>query len=441
MRNLRFTLAAIVFAAPAFAQSSSRQLADDPRVAQALTLAKVWLQAQRDFDQIPGLSAAIVHDQHTVWSGGFGYADVVLRTPATASTIYSICSISKLFTSIGVLQQRDAGKLRLDDPVAKHLSWFNIKRAHPDFGEATIEGLLTHASGLPRESDYPYWSGPDFAFPTREQIIAKLASQETLYPTETYFQYSNLGLTLAGEILSTVTGEPYDQYVTKRILEPLGLSSTRTDMPAAERGRRLATGYSAITRDGNRRPVPLFVPRGITPAAGFSSTAEDLAKFAQWQFRVLSGSDKAGVLAMNTLREMQRVHFVDPSWSTTYGLGFAVTRDSGGRTFVGHGGSCPGYRTDLITQPREKIAIVTMANAQGVNTGQLAQRLYDIAARKDRDRHDGERAGREHGSTRAAAVRHRRPCPARRESRQHETQATRRDAREVRGHLQQWVRW
>ena len=200
-------------------------------MASALEVVRVWLDAQRAYEQIPGISAAIVHDQELLWSGGFGFADLARTAPATPKTIYSICSISKLFTSIAVMQLRDAGKLRLDDPVGKHLPWFTIERSAPEGPEITIEGLLTHASGLPRESDYPYWTGPDFPFPTREQIVERISKQKTLYPAETYFQYSNLGLTLAGEVVAAASGMPYAEYVRRNILEPLGLSSTTLGDP------------------------------------------------------------------------------------------------------------------------------------------------------------------------------------------------------------------
>ncbi|MEK6325669.1 MAG: serine hydrolase [Acidobacteriota bacterium] len=361
-------------------QSVTGQSVDQhPRVKQTLNLLQVWLDAQRAYQQIPGVSAAVVYDQQLLWSAGFGYADVSRKTPATPSTIYSICSISKLFTSIGVMQLRDEGKLRIDDPVARYIPWFKIKRSDPLGPEITIEGLLTHSSGLPRESDFPYWTGPEFAFPTREQIKERLASQETLYPAETYFQYSNLGLTLAGELIASVSGEPYEAYVGKRILEPLGLKSTTPEIPEKERGGRLATGYSALLRDGTRVPVPFFMARGIAPAAGYASTAEDLARFASWQFRVLERKGGEEVLRSNTLREMHRVHWVDPDLETMWGLGFSVSK-SEGKIFVGHGGSCPGFRTQLLLKPDEKLATIFMANAQGVNTGEFVQKMYDIVA-------------------------------------------------------------
>jgi len=372
--TLLLALAAAVLPTPAAAQD----LTTHPRVAQALELARVWLDAQRAWEQIPGLSAAIVHDQTLVWSGGMGYADLERKVPATAQTIYSICSISKLFTSVAVMQLRDEGKVRLDDPVARHLPWLaRLKRSKPEAGEITVEGLLTHASGLPRESDHPYWSAPDFPFPTREEVIRGIENQEALYPAETYFQYSNLGITLAGEIVAAVSGMAYGDYVRARILGPLGLTSTTPEMPEAERGKRLAQGYSFLTRSGTRSKTPFYQARGIAPAAGYASTVEDLGRFASWQFRVLAGTSDE-VLRLATLREMHRVHWVDPDFETTWGLGFAVSRNQN-RTFVGHGGSCPGYRSQLLIKPDEKIATVVAANAM-VNTGMLAQRLYDIAA-------------------------------------------------------------
>ncbi|UCC39043.1 MAG: beta-lactamase family protein, partial [Candidatus Aminicenantes bacterium] len=108
-----------------FVQTQS--LSDDPRIANALKLIEIWIDAQLDYGDIPGMSLGIVYDQDLVWSLGLGYAHVDKKIPASPSTIYSICSISKLFTSIGIMQLRDQGKLSLDDPISKHLSWFKIK--------------------------------------------------------------------------------------------------------------------------------------------------------------------------------------------------------------------------------------------------------------------------------------------------------------------------
>ena len=350
---------------------------DHPRVEEALRVVEVWLEAQRAYEEIPGVSAAIVHDQTTLWSGAYGEAHPATGAPATTRTIYSICSISKLFTSIALMQLRDRGLLALSDPVADHLEWLDIEQRFPDEPPVTVEGILTHSAGLPRESDHPYWSAPDFEFPTREEVIAELSEQETLYPAWRYFQYSNLGLTLAGELVRELSGVPFEEYVQGNVLDPLGLGDTRPRMPEELRGGRLATGYSAVTRDGVRVQVPFFQARGIAPAAGFSSTAEDLARFAAWQFRLTGDAEE--VLHAHTLQEMQRVHYVDSEFDTYRGLGFGIYR-SDGTTFVGHGGSCPGYRTQLLLQMDDKIGTVFMANASGVNTSKYARGMYGLVA-------------------------------------------------------------
>jgi CubicO group peptidase (beta-lactamase class C family) len=363
---------------PSLVSAQAHSLTDDPRVASALELIEIWMEAEVDYEDLPGVSMGVVAGQDLIWSQGFGYADVESRRPAAPDTIYSICSISKLFTSISVMQLRDAGNLDLDDPVGEILPWFDIQNTFPEGPAITVRRLLTHSSGLPREAGYPYWTGPEYPFPTHEQIVERLSEQETLYPSAEYFQYSNLGLTLAGEIVAAASGQPYAEYVRQHILDPLGLESTTPEIPDDQRGKRLATGYTSKLRDGSRKVVPDYLVRGIAPAAGFTSTVEDLARFAAWQFRLLEdGGDE--VLSVNTLREMQRVHWIDPDWETTWGLGFSVSRRDD-KTFVGHGGSCPGYRTQLLMSPKDRVAVVFMTNGQGTNTGMYANRTFDAVA-------------------------------------------------------------
>ena len=164
----------------------------------------------------------------------------------------------------------EEGKLRLDDPISSILPGFNIKQQFEESGPITIRGLLTHSSGLPRESDYPYWTGPEFKFPSKEEVKSQLGKQETLYNASTYFQYSNLGMTLLGEVIEKVSGMPYDRYIEETILKPLKLNNTKTVLPANEWGKQMAKGYSAEKRDGTRDPIKLFDARGIKAAAGFN---------------------------------------------------------------------------------------------------------------------------------------------------------------------------
>ena len=380
MNRRVFTLCAVVvllLGQPTIRAEEPPSVRTAAQLAQALRLFGEWLDAKIAYERIPGVSVALVADQELVWTRGFGYADVAHRVPATPDTIYGICSISKLFTAIAVMKQRDGGKLRLDDPVAQYLPYFTLKPTSTDDPPTRIRDLLTHSGGVPRESAHNYWDAPDFTFPTKEELIAGLASQRMLYPPERYYQYSNLGMTLAGEVVEQVTGAPYEDYVRQAILEPLKLRQTTTSLPEAERGRRLATGYGPLTRDGTRESMPFYDAKGITPAAGLASNVKDLGAFAAWQFRLLQNGGEE-VLKAATLREMQRVQWVDPDWKTTRGFGFRVRRE-GNETLVGHFGSCPGYRTEITLNPRRRLATVVMINAMNVDTEEVSTQLLNVA--------------------------------------------------------------
>jgi CubicO group peptidase (beta-lactamase class C family) len=352
--------------------------------ADALHLINSWIEAQREYADLPSISIAIVKDQETIWRKAFGMANNDGKVPASTTTLYSICSISKLFTSVAIMQLYDAGKLRLDDNIETILPNYKLKQQFKESGPITIRSLLTHSSGLPRESDFPYWTGPDFPFPSQEQLNAKLGEQQTLYPSSTYFQYSNLGITLLGEVVEKISGKPYDMYVEENILKPLKLTSTRTYIPKAEWGKQMAVGYGAIKREGPRDKINLFDAKGIKAAAGYSSNVEDLARFASWQFRLLNKGG-AEILKSSTLKEMHRVQWIDPDWKTFWGLGFAISQQEG-TTIIGHGGSCPGYRTTFQLDPREKMAYIVMINAGGESPDLFAKEIREIISKIPKDR-------------------------------------------------------
>ena len=122
-------LAAAVMAVPSSHAAEDRpagaQAAADAGLTDSLGLLEAWVEAQRAYLDIPGISMAVVHGKDVIWSKGFGLANREAKLAATPDTLYSICSISKLFTSLGVLQMRDEGKLALDEPIATYLPWFD----------------------------------------------------------------------------------------------------------------------------------------------------------------------------------------------------------------------------------------------------------------------------------------------------------------------------
>ncbi|MCB0065485.1 MAG: serine hydrolase [Caldilineaceae bacterium] len=330
----------------------------DKAVATNLDLFSAWVEAQMAYSGQPGLSVGIVYDQELVWSHGFGYANTDDKTPTSPQTLYRIASITKLFTSTAIMQLRDAGLLQLDDPVQKHLPWFSIQNPHADTPVVTIRHLLTHAAGLPREAAFPYWSTNEF--PNLAEVQEALPNQELAIPTASDWKYSNLGLTLAGEIVATVSGKPYTSYIEENILQPLGMENTFVETVPADHAL-LATGYGRRLPDGTRAVSPHTDCGAISPAANMASNVEDLAKFAMLQFR--SGPrEGAQILAGSSLREMHRVQWLNDDWSAGRGIGFYVWRFEN-RTLVGHGGALQGYRTDLQVAPADKVGVIVLTNA------------------------------------------------------------------------------
>ncbi|HPW17853.1 MAG TPA: serine hydrolase domain-containing protein [Candidatus Aminicenantes bacterium] len=366
----------IVLALAARGMAQDKAFMSDPRVRDAFDVLDKWLDAEAGYKRFPGLVMAVVHDQDVVWTASHGYANIEAKIPARPDTIFSICSISKLFTSVAVMQLRDAGKLQLDDPLSKHLDWFDIKRTDPKAPPITVRSVMRHSSGLPSESDQPYGGEPDMPWKDLADIVRNLPGQETLYPPDTYFEYSNLGLSLLGEVVAKVSGRPYGEYIRTRILEPLGMTDTTPFLPEREYGRRLAVGYGRWERAGDRARMPFFQARGATPAAGLASTALDLAKFASWQFRALDNRD-AAVLSGYTLREMHRVNWVDWDRKVMWGLGFMNWRHRD-TTLVGHSGGCPGYRTKIALSPKDRIAVIVMINAADADVNGYANKPFDL---------------------------------------------------------------
>ena len=335
----------------------------------ALRVFDQWVQAKAADREQPGLSIGIVRDQELIFAKGYGYADLNNRMPATPQTLYRVASITKLFTATAAMQLRDAGKLRLDDPVAKHLDWFQLRSTKGDV-PIQIWHLMTHLSGMPRESAMPYWNTK--TFPTREQMRAMLATQDAAYAPATKWKYSNLAVSIEGEIIAKLGGMEWSDYITARVLKPLGMSAS-LPLPRAN-SFGLASGYGARVAGQARETEEFTDCKGIAPAASLATNVEDLARFVSFQFK---GDPR--VLKLSTLEEMRRPHWVQPSWASGWGLGFSL-RKLGARTLAGHGGSLGGYRTSVAFDAETKIGVIVLTNSNDGNPELYVDKAFQMVA-------------------------------------------------------------
>jgi CubicO group peptidase (beta-lactamase class C family) len=338
----------------------------DPDVLGAQRLFSAWLDGQMLYRHLAGVAVGVVADQELIWSRGFGFADVDKKTPMTPQTKFRMASHSKLFTATAVMQLREQGKLRLDDPVSKYLPWFRVTSADAEDPPITIEELLTHSSGLPREAG-SHWT--TFEFPTSEQLRELMAERQAPFSPETRWKYSNLAYSIAGMVIEAVSGQTWADYVQQHIYQPLGMSASSVDQDAAG----LAVGYSRRMPDGTRGVNPFVDARGMAAATGITSTVEDMAKFVSAQFTKGRMGGRQ-ILSTGSLRQMHRVRVLENNWTQGNAIGFAVRRERD-KVYVAHGGGYPGYQTYTMLQLDGKVGVIVLTNADDSTPAVIAMEL------------------------------------------------------------------
>jgi CubicO group peptidase (beta-lactamase class C family) len=306
--------------------------------------------------RLPSISAAVLRDGELIWESAVGVADVEADRGATPDTQYRIGSITKTFTAAAVMQLRDAGKLDLEDTLDRHVEG----AAHTP----TIRRLLSHASGLQRETQDDSWLSLRFAQP--DELLETLAQAELVLPSGARFHYSNLAFALLGIVVERVSGMPYRDYVHERLFEPVGLTRvTFEPEPPAAKGY-LAQPYADGVWD------TVGVETGAWAAAGqLWGTAGDISRWGAF----LADPDES-VLAQSSAEEMRTVQAISDHerWLSGYGLGLGLYRD-GDRILAGHGGSMPGFIATLAFSAKEKVVVAALTNESEAEIGDLGVAL------------------------------------------------------------------
>ena len=302
--------------------------------------------------RLPSLAAAVLRDEELIWETAVGAADVEAGTDATPDTQYRIGSITKTFTAAAIMQLRDAGKLDLEDTLDRHVEGV----AHTP----TIRRLLSHASGLQRETQDDSWLSLRFAQP--DELLETLGQAELVLPSGARFHYSNLAFALLGIVVERVSGVPYMDYVRERLFGPVGLTRVSFDPePPA------ATGYVAQPyTDGAWDAIG--VETGAWAAAGqLWGTVGDICRWGAF----LADPDES-VLASSSAEEMRTVQAIadHERWLSGYGLGLGLNRD-GDRILAGHGGSMPGFIAQLLFSAKDKVVVAELTNESQADLGEL----------------------------------------------------------------------
>ncbi len=364
LRSAIASLACLTFSVPAHAQ---RRAAPRPPAGWD-TFVRAF-DAYASGDSIVGASVLVVANGQVAAHHEYGFADRALGQRVDTATIYHWASITKTLTAIAVLQLRDRGRLSLDDPVTKWIP--ELRQVHDSFGaidSVTVRMLLSHAAGF-QGPTWPWTRGQPWEpfEPTRwEQLVAMMPYEEVLFAPGSRYSYSNPGFIYLARIIEQITGDPWETYVQKNLLTPLGLTRSYFGVTPYHLATSRSNNYT-VTKDSAGHMAVIANGRdfdpGITiPNGGWNAPLGDLARYLAF----LTGGDV--VLKRSSLQEMWQARYlaVEPvagvaTPADSIGLSFFILWRSGAR-FVGHTGHQAGFRSFFYINPATGSGVVAAFN-------------------------------------------------------------------------------
>ena len=298
---------------------------------------------------VPSVSVAVIQNGRLVFTKAFGDSQLSPARSATFTTRYAVGSISKQFTAAALLLEEEAGKVSLDEKVAKYLP--GLTRAN----EVTIRELLSHTSGYedyaPQDYLIPSWTDPT----TPEAIMNRWAKKPLNFAPGTEWQYSNTNYVIAGTILEKVSGEKLLPFLTGHFFKPLGMTSAGDcDAKSPED----ATAYTRYAL-GPPRQVGREGSGWFFAAGELCMTAGDLAK---WDESFLAHK----ILSAKSYGEFTQEVKLRNGKGTHYALGLDV-QDWKGTRRISHSGEVSGFLASNTIFPAKQAGVVVLTNEDGVN--------------------------------------------------------------------------
>jgi CubicO group peptidase (beta-lactamase class C family) len=319
-----------------------------------------YVEGQMRRLHIPGASLAIVEGNQIVHQRGFGRARPGGEAP-TPQTPFFIGSITKSITALAVMQLVEAGKVELDAPVQRYLSWFRV--ADPVISaEMTVRHLLNQTSGMPLWPSEIALADFDESPDAIERQVRALSTLKITRPVGSKCEYSNYNYNILGLIVEKVSGEPYAKYIQKHIFDPLEMCHSYISKAAAQKDG-LAVGHRHWF--GFPFPVPDWpVPRGSLPSGQLISCAEDVAHYLVAH---LNGGCYGGTQILSSAGIAEMHHGVKElkmgnMSGGLYGMGW-FDIDLGAEKTYSHGGNVPDFCAFMALVPGQKRAAALLVNA------------------------------------------------------------------------------
>jgi CubicO group peptidase (beta-lactamase class C family) len=310
-----------------------------------------------------GIVAAVVKGHDTLLFKAYGKADVEWDVPMPVDAMFEIGSATKQFTAVALLQLRDQGKLTLDDEITRWLPDFDTRG-----NKVTLRRLLDHTSGIVGLTEMPEFDNltTNRRFP-RDSAYALIKRYPFQFRTGEAQIYNNSGFWLLGLVIEKASGMSYEDYVEKKIFEPLGMKRSMY-CNSMENIPRRAHGYF-IPRDRVIRRAWTNVHTWPYAAGSLCSTAGDMVTW----LRALHGGK---VLSPKSYAELITPSKLNDGTPLRYSMGLQVGPDPSGLMYIGHGGAIPGFGVEAGWYPNAQMAVVVMTNTAGtLDPGDVASEL------------------------------------------------------------------
>jgi len=322
---------------------------------------------------IAGSSFYVVRDGRIAAADHLGEQDSEAHVPVDSRTIYHWASITKTMTGIAIMQLRDRGLLKLDDPIVRYVPELAaVHNPHGDTGAITLRHLMSHSAGF-RGGTWP-WREHDwqpFEPKSWAQLAAMLPYTEVHFRAGTRFSYSNPGIVYLGQVIERLSGEDFEVYVDKNILKPLGMHSSYFDRTPPHLLPHRSHSYHL--RAGKRVPAPFDADTGVTVSnGGLNAPMPDMARYVAFLLGdPARAADHDLVLRRASLEEMWRPQisagedFTQGRMAATTMSGLSFFVDEGRRVrFVGHNGDQNGFRAYLSLCPDQRAGTLLAFNTE-----------------------------------------------------------------------------
>lgn len=320
---------------------------------------------------IVGASLRVVDGRGVLRHASFGLKDRASGAATDEATIYHWASITKTMTGISILQLRDRGRLSLDDSILDYVP--ELEAVHNPFGPMraiTLRQLLSHTAGF-RDGTWPF--GGDKPWHPLEpsewsQLVAMMPYTEVEFAPGSKYSYSNPGLVYLGRVIEKLSGEPFETYVDKNILKPLGM--TRAFFDHAPYHLLKDRSHSYFLAGGNLKEARFDFDTGVTVSnGGLNAPLGDMEKYVRFLLGQAETEDGAAVLKRTSLEEMWKpVALVEAAGGDRVDMGLCFFIEKrGGRLLIGHSGGQEGFISHLYLDPAARAGYLVAFNTDATD--------------------------------------------------------------------------